>query len=238
MMVLPAVDLMGGCVVRLLRGEFAQATEYSRDPGAVARLWRSQGAEWVHVVDLDGAREGNPRHLHVIAEIRATGLRVQYGGGLRDGIAVERALEAGADRVVVGTRALEDPSWLRTLCARFGERLVVAVDVRGDMAWVRGWTASAGLTAEAAAQQAMACGVARLLVTDVDADGALVGPNLTLYRKLSTLGARILASGGVRDAADVRALAALGLDGVVVGRALYEGRLSLPEALRAACKVA
>jgi phosphoribosylformimino-5-aminoimidazole carboxamide ribotide isomerase len=234
MNVLPAVDLMGGRVVRLLRGEFARPTEYAADPGAVARLWRSQGAEWVHVVDLDGARDGSPRHLHAVAQVRAAGLRVQYGGGLRDEGAVERALEAGADRVVVGTRALEDPGWLRALCARFGDRVVVAVDVRAGVARVRGWRESAGLAAEAAARQAVECGAVRLLVTDVDADGALAGPNLALYRSLSTVGARVLASGGVRDVADVRALASLGLDGVVVGRALYESRLYLPEALRAA----
>ncbi len=234
MIVLPAVDLMAGRVVRLLRGEFAHPTEYATDPGVVARRWRSQGATWLHVVDLDGARDGIPRHLHTVAQVKAEGLRVQYGGGLRDEGAVERALEAGADRVVIGTRALEDPGWLRAVCARFGERVVVAVDVRGGVARVRGWTESAGLTAEAAARQAVDCGAVRLLVTDVDADGALAGPNLALYRSLSAVGARLLASGGVRDVDDVRALASLRLEGVVVGRALYEGRLRLPEALRVA----
>ncbi|GBD29307.1 1-(5-phosphoribosyl)-5-[(5-phosphoribosylamino) methylideneamino] imidazole-4-carboxamide isomerase [bacterium HR32] len=234
MTVLPAVDLMEGRVVRLVRGEFSRATEYAADPGAVARRWRSQGAEWVHVVDLDGAREGSPRHLHAVREVKAAGLRVQYGGGLRDEKAVQRALDAGADRVVVGTRALLDPGWLQALCARWGDRVVVAVDVRAGVARVRGWTEPSGLTAEVAARQALACGAQRLLVTDVDADGALAGPNLALYRGLAALGARVLASGGVRDVADVRALASLRLEGVVVGRALYEGRLPLPEALRAA----
>ncbi|MCS7234742.1 MAG: 1-(5-phosphoribosyl)-5-[(5-phosphoribosylamino)methylideneamino]imidazole-4-carboxamide isomerase [Armatimonadota bacterium] len=234
MTVFPALDLMGGKVVRLAQGDFRRVTVYAQDPVEMAARWAQAGARWVHVVDLDGAREGQPKHLHVVSALKQCGLRVQVGGGLREQAAVEAALEAGADRVVVGTRAVLDPAWLDGLCARWEGRVVVALDVREGRVVVRGWSEATPLDVWEAARRILACGVRHLLVTDVAADGVLAGPNLSLYRHLGALRASVIASGGVRDAEDVRALRRVGVAGVVVGRALYEGRLRLEEALQAA----
>lgn len=238
MTVFPALDLLGGRVVRLAQGDFGRATPYAEDPVEAARRWALAGAEWLHVVDLDGAREGRPAHLHVVGALRALGLRVQFGGGLRTDGAVDQAFRAGADRVVVGTRAVLDAAWLEHLCARWGDRVVVALDVREGKVTVRGWAEDTPLRVGDAALRVLACGARRLLVTDVAADGMLSGPNLPLYRDLVSLPAAVIASGGVRDAADVRALRDVGVDGVVVGRALYEGTLRLQDALRAAAEEA
>ncbi len=234
MTVFPALDLLDGRVVRLAQGDFRRVTEYPGDPVEVAQGWVRAGATWVHVVDLDGARQGVPRHLHVVSALARSGVRVQVGGGLRTEKAVEQALEAGADRVVVGTRAVLDPGWLERLCVRWGERVVVALDARDGRVVIRGWTEAIPLGVEEAAGRALGCGARRLLVTDVAADGVLAGPNLSLYRTLVSSGASVVASGGVRHAEDVRALRRAGVDGVVVGRALYEGTLRLEDALEAA----
>lgn len=234
MTVFPALDLLDGRVVRLAQGDFRRVTEYAADPVDVAQGWLRAGATWVHVVDLDGARHGFPRHLNVVSALARVGLRVQVGGGLRTEEAVEQALQAGADRVVVGTRAVLDPGWLERLCVRWGEHVVVALDTRGGRVVIRGWTEATLLTVEEAARRTLQCGASRLLVTDVAADGVLAGPNLPLYRTLVSSGASVVASGGVRHADDVRALRKVGVDGVVVGRALYEGTLRLEDALKAA----
>lgn len=234
MTVFPALDLMGGQVVRLAQGDFRRVTVYAQDPVEVAARWARAGARWVHVVELDGAREGQPKHLHLVPALKRCGLQVQLGGGLREHATVEAALEAEADRVVVGTRAVLDPAWLEGLCARWEGRVVVALDVRDRRVVVRGWSEATPLDVSEAARRAVACGVRHLLVTDVAADGVLAGPNLSLYRHLEAWRASVIASGGVRHAGDVRALRRLGVAGVVVGRALYEGRLRLEEALQAA----
>lgn len=232
MTVFPALDLLGGRVVRLAQGNFQRATDYGVHPAEVAARWYRAGVEWIHVVDLDGARCGSPVHLGVLPRIRGTGLRVQFGGGLRTEEAVEEAVRAGADRVLVGTRAVLDPAWLEQLCRRWRDRVVVALDVRDGCVAVRGWTEAVPVSVEEAAERALAAGARRLLVTDTTADGMLAGPNFALYRRLVNLPAKVVASGGVRHAEDLRALREVGVDGVVVGRALYEGALSLEEALR------
>lgn len=233
MTVFPALDLLGGRVVRLEQGDFRRATEYGTDPVRVAERWAKAGARWVHVVDLEGARTGSPVHLEVVPAIRRTGLWVQFGGGLRTEDAVEEALRVGADRVVVGTRAVLDPSWLERLCVRWQDRVVVALDVRDGQVAVRGWAEAVSLSVGEAARRALSAGARHLLVTDTAADGMLSGPNLSLYRQLVPLPLKVVASGGVRHVEDVRALRDVGVDGVVVGRALYEGTLSLEDALRA-----
>lgn len=219
--------------MRLAQGDFQRRVEYSTDPVQTAERWAKAGARWVHVVDLDGARTGSPAHLELVPSLRRTGLRVQFGGGLRTEGTVEQALRAGADRVVVGTQAVLDPSWLERLCLRWQGRVVVALDVRDGQVAVRGWMESAGLGVEEAAARVLAAGARWLLVTDITADGMLTGPNLDLYRRLVTLPAQIIASGGVRHVEDILALRSVGVDGVVVGRALYEGTLTLEDALRA-----
>jgi len=232
--VFPALDLLAGRVVRLVQGDFQRVTEYGLDPVEAARRWARAGARWIHVVDLEGARRGAPVQLSVVSAVAGVGLRVQFGGGLRTEQALQEALEAGADRVVVGTRAVSDPAWLARVCARWPDRVVVALDVREGRVVVRGWVEATPLSVEEAARRAVESGARRLLVTDVAADGTLAGPNLSLYRGLVALPVAVLASGGVRHAADVRALRDVGVEGVVVGRALYEGALALEDALRVA----
>lgn len=234
MIVLPAVDLLGGRVVRLRQGDFRALTVYAEDPVEVVRAWMRQGAGWVHVVDLDGARTGRPHHLPVVERIAAEGIRIQLGGGLRDEETVAQALRCGASRVVVGTVALQDPALLARLCARFGERVAVALDVRDGQVAVAGWRQEEPVTLDQAAEQVLEAGVMRLVVTDVRADGMLQGPNFTLYRRAVTLGVPVIASGGIRHPGDIAALREIGVEGVIVGRALYEGVLSLAQALAAA----
>ncbi len=234
MTVYPALDLLDGRVVRLRQGDYRQATVYGEDPVAVARRWRSEGAEWLHVVDLDGARVGFPRHLEVVARITALGVRVQLGGGLRREEDLLSAFAAGAERAVVGTAALRDPPWLQRIASRFGERIAVALDVQDERVMVGGWQEAEPIGFEAAAARCIAAGVRRLVVTDVRADGMLTGPSLDLFRRAVALGVPVIASGGIRSASDLRALRAIGVEGVIVGRALYEGLLSVPEAIQAA----
>ncbi|MDR7416812.1 MAG: 1-(5-phosphoribosyl)-5-[(5-phosphoribosylamino)methylideneamino]imidazole-4-carboxamide isomerase [Armatimonadota bacterium] len=234
MVILPAVDLLEGRVVRLRQGDYRQATVYGEDPVDVARRWRAEGAEWLHVVDLDGARGGRPRHLAVVARIAAEGVRVQFGGGLRREEDLVRAFEAGVARAVLGTAALRDLRWLEQMTARFGDRIAVALDVRGDRVMVEGWQEEARLPFREAAVRCLEAGARRLVVTDVGTDGMLAGPNLELFREAMALGVPVLASGGIRNLEDLRALRRLGVEGAIVGRAIYEGTLSVSEALQAA----
>ncbi|MDR5708593.1 MAG: 1-(5-phosphoribosyl)-5-[(5-phosphoribosylamino)methylideneamino]imidazole-4-carboxamide isomerase, partial [Armatimonadota bacterium] len=223
-----------GRVVRLRQGDYRQATVYGEDPVEVARRWRAEGAEWLHVVDLDGARWGIPRHLAVVARIVAEGVHVQLGGGLRREEDLARAFEAGVARVVLGTAALRDLRWLEQMTVRFGDRIAVALDVREGRVMVGGWQEEAPLPFERAALRCLEAGVQRLVVTDVQVDGMLAGPNLDLLRRAVALGVPVLASGGIRSTEDLRALRRLGVEGAIVGRAIYEGTLSVSEALRVA----
>ena len=230
MIVLPAIDLLGGKCVRLLRGSYADATVYADDPLETARRLAAAGARALHVVDLDGAREGRPVHVELVAEIvRAAGIPVQCGGGLRTLEDAAGLLAAGVRRVLLGTAALQDPAWSTEAVRRFGpDRVVIAVDVRGGTVFVAGWTAG-HRPLERVLADVGGSGVRTLLVTDIERDGTLEGPNLALYRRLVAGPFRIVAAGGVATAAHVRSLAAIGLEGAVVGRALYEGTLALEE---------
>lgn len=239
MIVIPAVDVKDGRCVRLRQGRADAETVFSEDPVAMATQWATRGAPRLHVVDLDGAF-GAARQTALVAKIVAAvaPLRVQVGGGLRDVAAVESVLEAGAAWAVVGTRAALDEAFLREVCRRFPERIVVAVDGRGSRVAVKGWTETADATVVEVGRRAAGAGAAALLYTDVSRDGTERGPNIDDTVALAGA-ARIpvLASGGVGSVADIRALAAVaeaGIEGVVVGRALYTGAVSLPAALRAA----
>lgn len=232
----PAIDLLGGRCVRLTRGDFAQVSVFDDDPVRMARHWRDEGAEWLHVVDLDGAREGQPRHLDVLRAIAAeTGLPIQFSGGLRTLDSIETALEAGASRVTLGTAAVQDRPLLQTSLARWGERIAVSVDARGGHITIAGWLQSVSDTVADFSQAMVALGVRTLIVTNVDRDGTLSGADDTLLAGLrsSLPDVRLLGGGGIASLDDVLRLATLGLDGVVLGRALYEGTISLPAALRA-----
>jgi phosphoribosylformimino-5-aminoimidazole carboxamide ribotide isomerase len=236
--VYPAIDLMSGVAVRLRQGDPAQRTAVGDDPLAVARRWRSEGATWLHVVDLDGAFAGEPRHTDVITRIcRAVDIPVQVGGGLRTLADIGGALRAGASRIVVGTAAFDETT-LRPALEEHGERLAVALDVRDDQVAVAGWTQRMRSPVLEVAIRLRDLGVARVVYTDVARDGMLAGPDLDGLRQVRAASALpVIVSGGVRSLDDVRAAAAAGAEGVIVGRALYDGRVTLAGA-RAAAELA
>ncbi|MDH5834184.1 1-(5-phosphoribosyl)-5-[(5-phosphoribosylamino)methylideneamino]imidazole-4-carboxamide isomerase [Luteimonas kalidii] len=236
----PAIDVRNGRVVRLAQGDYAQETRYGDDPLALARDYAAQGAQWLHLVDLDAARAGGYTLLPLVADIvRDTGLQVQTGGGVRARDDVQRILDAGASRVVVGSLAVREADsvcdWLGALGS---DRLTIALDTRQDRegTWrlpVHGWTETAAGTLQDMARRYADHGLRHLLCTDITRDGMMTGPNLELYRLLvdAVPGLELQASGGVRDLDDVLAARDTGCTGVVLGRSLLEGRLELPQAL-------
>ncbi|HEY7126759.1 MAG TPA: 1-(5-phosphoribosyl)-5-[(5-phosphoribosylamino)methylideneamino]imidazole-4-carboxamide isomerase [Ktedonobacterales bacterium] len=235
MLILPAIDLQAGHCVRLVQGDFARSQEFSDDPAALARRWQSEGARWLHVVDLDGAREGASRNLAAIRAIReAVSISVEVGGGLRSLESVALLLEIGVERVILGTAALKDRPFLRTCLERWGEHIVVGLDARNGLVATDGWLETSTTSALTLAQELAAEGVARFIYTDIARDGMLSGPNMeALKHILAGVNRPIIASGGVSSLADLRALAALGVEGAIVGRALYTGEVELGEAVTA-----
>ncbi len=238
MRLIPAIDLRDGRCVRLFKGDFEQETRYAVDPVALAQQYRELGAEWLHVVDLDGAKSGSPVNLPLIERMRAAaGVDVQYGGGIRTAQSLEQALRV-VTRAVIGSLAVTDPATVTEWFTKHGsERLVLALDVRLDdgipMVATHGWTRASTLTLAAAIERYVAVGLRHVLCTDIDRDGALTGPNVDLYRDCAARwpGIEFQASGGVRNAADLAALAAAGAAAAVSGKALLEGRLT-PEEIR------
>ena len=232
MILLPAVDIKDGRCVRLVQGDFDRETVYDEDPVAVARRYEVEGARWLHVVDLDAALEGVPRNRELVAEvIRSVGIPVQCSGGIRDAEALQAANVAGAARVVVGTAALKDPGFVEDAVARHGAFVAVGLDVRGETLQARGWTEEAGHLWPTL-ERLVGLGVARFVVTDVARDGMLEGPNVDLLREVMSRTERaIVASGGVSSLEDLRVLDISGVEGCIVGKALYAGRFTLPEAL-------
>jgi phosphoribosylformimino-5-aminoimidazole carboxamide ribotide isomerase len=234
---LPAIDLRGGRVVRLSQGDFDRETVYSNDPAAVAAAFVAAGARWVHVVDLDGARDGERRQMEAVMRIVAaagTSAACEVAGGLRDEAAVEAVLAAGAARAVIGTAALTQPGFVARLVALFGtDRIVVALDVRDGMAVGQGWVPRATATAAAETLAGLADrGARRFEVTAIDRDGLLAGPDLQLLSSMVALDrGEIIASGGISSLADIAAVREIGCGGAIVGRAIYEGHLDLPGAV-------
>jgi len=238
-LVLPAVDIRGGRCVRLVQGVRDQERVYGDDPVAAALRWQDAGAAWVHVVDLDGAFDGRPRNDAVIARmIAALRVPVEVGGGIRDLETIRRYLDAGAARVILGTAAASAPEVLRDACVAFGDRVAVGIDARGGAVVTEGWVTSTGEPALSAASRVVASGARRIIYTDTSRDGMLAGPNLAAFEAmLRVASVPVIASGGVASADDVRrlrALASAGLEGVIVGRALYEARVTLEDLLEAA----
>lgn len=233
----PAIDLKDGRAVRLVKGDFEQSMVFNEDPVAQARAFSEAGATSLHVVDLDGARTGEPVHAPLVAVIAAAfGGTVHFGGGLRSRAAIETALAAGAERLVVGTAVVVDQELLRWAIDRLGDGLVVALDARDGKVATHGWTQVSELEAEEVARDLVRTGVRHLLYTDIDRDGMLGGPNLASLRRVGKAAPplKLIASGGVSSLADLKRLQELSLDnlrGVVVGRALYEGRFTVPEAM-------
>lgn len=235
-LIFPAIDLKGGKVVRLQQGRAEAVTVYSDDPAAMAKRWEDDGARYLHVVDLDGAFEGEPRNWDgVRAILRAVQIPIQLGGGLRRRAQVEEALQMGVTRVVLGTKACDSPDFVSALVQDFGARIVVGVDARDGFVAVKGWTEKTQLPAVEFARQINRLGVRNIIFTDVSTDGMLVGPN---YAAISSLCAavtcNVIASGGVSSLEDVQSLQHLAetssnLVGVIIGKALYDGRIDLKQ---------
>lgn len=240
MIILPAIDLKDGHCVRLRQGRAEDATIYSDDPVAQARKWREQGAEQLHVVDLDGAFNGEPRHAEVIAKIiAALDIPVEVGGGIRTDAHIERLVQAGVTRAILGTRALEQAETLEPLVRRFGDVIAVGIDARNGFVQVKGWVETTATKATDLARLVAAAGVRTIIYTDTATDGMLGGPNVAAMAEIcdAAPGCRIIASGGVSAPEHVRALVALGrenLYGAIVGKALYDGRTTLSEMMAAA----
>ncbi len=229
MLVIPAIDIRSGSAVRLLQGDGSRTLVYGDDPLAWARRWVSLGAELLHVVDLDGAFAGRPVHLELVRQICACGVPVQAGGGFRTMESIEAALEAGVARVVVGTAARD----LGSAFQRLGDRVAVSLDVRGGRVALRGWTEQTTMNAVALAADLRAHGVTRFIYTDIARDGMLVGPDVEAMRAfVNAAGVSVIAAGGIASDADLAAVAGTGVEGVIVGRALYEGRIDLASAVR------
>lgn len=231
--IIPAIDLKAGHCVRLTQGRAGEERVYSEDPVTVARRWEAEGAMRLHVVDLDGAFNGAPAHAGVVAAIAgALAIPVQVGGGIRTDADVRLLLEGGAQRVIIGTRACAEPAWIEALVrAHGGARIVVGIDARDGMVQVRGWVETTDLTAATLARRMVDLGVGTLIYTDTARDGMLQGPNLAAVEAFcAAASCTVIASGGIKDAGDVTALRGLGcpnLQGVIVGKALYEGRVDL-----------
>ncbi len=235
MLILPAIDLLDGRPVRLRQGDFERVTRFGDDAVALARRWVDAGAEWLHVVDLDGARDGRWRNLRVIAEIAsAVPVPVQAGGGAREMGDVEAALEVGVARVVVGTSAIESPSTFEPWASRFGDQLAVSLDVRGETIAVRGWTGQTPGGLLAVAQALRAAGAVRFIHTNIRNDGTLDGVDLNGLQTLKPLGLPVIVAGGIAGVDDLEALRDAGAEGAIIGRALLDGSLDLRDALRVA----
>ncbi len=236
----PAIDLRAGRCVRLYQGDFARETVYGDDPSAQAEAFAQAGTQWIHVVDLDAARTGEPVNRPVIAGIAAaTDARIQTGGGVRDDSAADALLGAGVARVVIGTAALERPEWSRQLADRYPGQVALGLDVRGDEVAIRGWVRGAGRSLSEVARELDDAGFAALIVTQIDCDGAGVGPDVGTYeRLLGEVETDVIASGGVGTLDHLRTLSTLAVDGrrlegVIVGRALYDGAFTVEQALGA-----
>lgn len=236
MKIFPAIDLRGGKVVRLLKGDYDQMTVFGDDPLAAAKKFAAAGAEFLHVVDLDGAKDGdNPNFDVVRALALESGLKVEIGGGIRSEETIKRYLDAGVWRVILGTIAVKDPDFTADMIRKYGGRVVVGVDIDGRKAAIHGWTEVSEITVDQIFARLAADGVSCIICTDISKDGAMEGTNRQLYRELSEkYPVDIVASGGVSSMEDVAALADMGVYGAIIGKALYTGDIDLAEAIAAA----
>ncbi len=236
MILYPAIDLKGGQCVRLVQGDMDRVTIYNPDPVAQARTWESAGFSWIHIVDLDGAVGGAPANAHAVRNILAqVRIPIQLGGGIRTPAQVEHWLKAGVSRVILGTAAVRDPDMVRAACAAFPGRIVLGLDTRGAYVAVDGWTELSDLPAADLAHEMEKAGVSAIIHTDIARDGTGSGPNLVETRALArAVGIPVIASGGVGSLEDLRAVRAAsadGVSGVILGRALYDGRITPAQAL-------
>lgn len=239
MIIFPAIDIRGGKCVRLEEGRFDRETVFAENPADAARRWVEAGSKWLHIVDLDGARAGKPVNLKVVEEIaRAFDVQIQLGGGIRTAANVGEVLAAGVQRVILGSVAVKSPELVRQVCADYGERIVIGIDARGGEVAVEGWEKSGLVQVEELALRMKEAGASRIIYTDISRDGMLTGVNVAATLQLADKsGLKIIASGGVRGMEDIQALQPLtehGVEGVIIGKALYTGVISLKDALRVA----
>ena len=236
MIIYPAIDIFEGKTVRLYKGDYGSMTVYDVTPEEAAERFAEAGAERIHTVDLEGASLGTNPNFELIVRIKKqTGLFVQTGGGIRNEAAVDRYLEAGVDRVILGTAAAEDPAFLGRMTSRYGERIAVGADLRDGFVAVKGWKETTGISAETFFRRLELLGVRCVICTDISRDGAMKGANSELYRSLSEkFNIEIIASGGVSSLEDVTALRSLGIGGAIIGKAYYTGAVDLAAAIEAA----
>ena len=236
MLLFPAIDILGGKAVRLLKGDYSQVTVYNDDPYSVALDFVSKGCKAIHIVDLDGAREGSAVNMEIVRTIaRIPGMISEIGGGIRNLDTVCRYLDAGISRVILGTAALEDPAFLDAAVSRFGERIAVGVDLKDGMVAVKGWLETSGKDGLEFIRELEQRGVKTVIVTDISRDGAMKGTNLELYRTIcSSCGLDVTASGGVSTLDDIRNLRETGLYAAIIGKAYYTGAVRLEDALEVA----
>lgn len=234
MILLPAIDLYEKKVVRLTRGDYAQMTVYNDDPVAQAKLFQDAGAQWLHTVDLEGAKDGSTPNYSVIEAIcKDTSLKVEIGGGIRSLDTIQKYLDAGVERVILGTKAVTDPAFLEESLDKFGSHIAVGVDIKDGKIAIKGWLETAQDSVEDFFTKLCKLGVSTVICTDVSKDGMLAGTNVDLYRQLSQkFSLDLIASGGVSSQEDLTRLKALGLYGAILGKALYTGALDLKTALR------
>ncbi len=234
MIILPAIDIKDGRCVRLYQGDYAQVTTYDTDPVQVALRWQAAGASWLHLVDLDGAAQGYPVNADLIGRIkRATTLHIEVGGGMRSLDHVQQILALGIDRVILGTIAITDRALLQETLARHGAAIMVGLDARNGQVAISGWRETSAVKAVDLAKELSALGVQRFIYTDIARDGALTGPNFAALAEMrAAVSSALIASGGVSSLADLHALAKSGVEGAIVGKAIYTGDVDLAIAIR------
>ena len=236
MNIIPAIDLIGGKAVRLIKGDYNQVTVYSDTPAEVAKGFEAQGAKLLHVVDLDGAKEGSTANFDTIAQIVSqTNLSVEVGGGIRTMDTIKKYVEIGVDRVIIGTAAVTDPDFLEEAVKTYGEHVTVGVDIKDGMVAIKGWLEVSALSCFDFCQKMQDLGVKTIICTDISKDGMMSGTNRELYLELSKrFSLNVIASGGVSSMEDVRALTEMNLYGAIVGKAIYTGAIDLSQAILAA----
>jgi len=234
LLIIPAIDLRGGKCVRLTQGDYNEERIYAEDPLGIAKSFVAQGATWIHVVDLDGAKAGHPVNLAIAERIaNESGARIEFGGGVRTRDTAQMVLKVGISRVILGTGLVADPEKSRDLLAELGDRAIAGIDLRGGKISITGWTQDSDIEALDLAKQLEETGAKRFIVTDIATDGMLQGPNLSMIRQFSAeLNSPIIASGGISSIEDLKAISEIGgVEGAIVGKALYEKRFTLSEAI-------
>ena len=233
MHIFPAIDLIDGKAVRLIKGDYNQVTIYSETPVRVAKYFEEQGAKYLHLVDLDGAKDGNTANFDTIRDIvRSTTLSVEVGGGIRDLDTIKRYVDIGVDRVILGTAAVNDPAFLKKAVGLYPDNVVVGIDIKDGMVAIKGWTEVSELSCFDFCQTIQELGVKTIICTDISKDGMMSGTNRDLYRELSRrFSMNVVASGGVSTMEDIRVLAEMNLFGAIVGKAIYTGAIKLEEAI-------